>query len=300
MNKGIILILLGYIGWGLFPLYWVLLKHVPAGEVLAHRMLWSVPVLLIFVSLVSRWRREYFATFKNVKEIRWLFLTAILITINWGVYVLAVNEGRVVEASMGYFLSPLLHVLAGLLIFKEKIGLFRRLAIGFAAVGVFYYISSVDVFPWIGLVVGFTFASYGILRKFIQTSAVPGLLMETLLLVPLSLGYVIYLTASHKAQFLSLNLSTDIYLGLAGLVTVIPLILFTAGARLLPMATTGILFYITPTMQFLVGAYIFKEAINPHQLIGFIGIWIGLALYSISLLKRQSGLEAPKSLKSSL
>ena len=169
-----------------------------------------------------------------------------------------------------------------------------ELAIGFAALGVFYYIYSVDVFPWIGLVVGFSFASYGILRKFIQTSAVPGLLMETLLLVPLSLGFVIYLAASHKAQFLNLNLNTDIYLGLAGLVTVVPLILFTAGARLLPMATTGILFYITPSMQFFVGAYIFKEEINPHQLIGFIGIWIGLALYTISLLKRQSGLEAQK------
>ena len=296
MNKGIILILLGYIGWGLFPLYWVLLKHVSAGEVLAHRMLWSVPVLLLFVAIISNWRHEFISTFKNKKELGWLLLTAILITINWGVYVLAVNQGRVVEASMGYFLSPLLHILGGLIIFKEKIGLFRQLAIVFAALGVFYYISSVDVFPWIGLVVGFSFASYGILRKFIQTSAVPGLLVETLLLVPLSMGFVIYLAASNKAEFLNLNLSTDIYLGLAGLVTVVPLILFTAGARLLPMATTGILFYITPSMQFFIGVYLFKEEINPNQLIGFIGIWIGLVLYTFSLLRRQTKLETQKSI----
>jgi chloramphenicol-sensitive protein RarD len=300
MNKGIILILLGYIGWGLFPLYWVLLKHVSAGEVLAHRMLWSVPVLLLFVAIISNWRHEFISTLKNKKELSWLLLTAILITINWGVYVLAVNQGRVVEASMGYFLSPLLHILGGLIIFKEKIGLFRQLAIVFAALGVFYYISSVDVFPWIGLVVGFSFASYGILRKFIQTSAVPGLLVETLLLVPLSMGYVIYLVASNKADFLNLNLSTDIYLGLAGLVTVVPLILFTAGARLLPMATTGILFYITPSMQFFIGVYLFKEEINPNQLIGFIGIWIGLVLYTFSLLRRQTKLETPKSITPSL
>ena len=300
MNKGIILILLGYIGWGLFPLYWVLLKHVSAGEVLAHRMLWSVPVLLIFVAIISSWRHDFLNTFKNKKELGWLLLTAILITINWGVYVYAVNQERVVEASMGYFLSPLLHILGGLIIFKEKIGVFRKLAIMFAALGVIYYISSVDAFPWIGLVVGFSFASYGILRKFIRTAAVPGLLVETLLLVPLSLGFVIYLAATNKAEFLNLDSSTDIYLGLAGLVTVVPLVLFTAGARLLPMTTTGILFYITPTMQFIVGAYIFKEEVNPDQFIGFIGIWIGLALYTFSLLKRQKRLEGSKSITPSI
>jgi chloramphenicol-sensitive protein RarD len=288
MNKGIILILLGYIGWGLFPLYWVLLKQVPASEVLAHRMLWSVPVLLVFVTFISRWRTDFLNTFKNKKELGWLLLTAILITINWGVYVYAVNQERVVEASMGYFLSPLLHILAGFIIFKERIGRFRQLAIAFAAAGVFYYIASVEVFPWIGLVVGFSFAAYGILRKFIQTAAVPGLLMETLLLTPLSLGFIIYLTINKQATFLNSDLNTDIFLSLAGLVTVVPLVLFTAGARLLPMATTGILFYITPTMQFLVGALIFHEEVNPNQLIGFIGIWIGLALYSFSLLRRSN------------
>ncbi len=282
---------MGYIGWGLFPLYWALVKHVPAFEVLSHRMLWSVPVLIIFVAFVASWRADLLSTLKNKRELGWLLLTAILITINWGVYVYAVNNDRVVEASMGYFLSPLLHVLSGLIIFKEQLGPLRKLAVTFATLGVLYYIFSVEVFPWIGLVVGFSFAAYGILRKFIKTSAVPGLLVETLLLVPLSLGYLIYLGINNEAIFLQLNLSTDIFLGLAGLVTVVPLVLFTAGARLLPMTTTGILFYITPTMQFLIGAFIFKEAVNPDQLIGFSGIWIGLGLYAFSLLKRQDKLE---------
>lgn len=287
MNKGIILVLLGYIGWGLFPLYWSLVKHVPALEVLAHRMLWSVPVLLIFVALISNWRADFFSVIKNKKELVFLFITAILITINWGVYVYAVNVGRVVEASMGYFLSPLLHILGGMLIFKEKLGPFRKLAVAFAATGVFYYIFTVGIFPILGLILGFSFASYGILRKFIQTSAVPGLFVETLLLVPFSAGFLIYLGFTDQAVFTNYNLSTDVYLALAGLVTAVPLLLFTAGSRLLPMTTTGILFYITPSMQFLIGVYVFEESLNTNQLIGFAWIWLGLIMYAFSLMKRR-------------
>ena len=157
----------------------------------------------------------------------------------------------------------------------------------FATAGVIYYVVTGGVFPALGLILGFSFGAYGILRKFIKTPAVPGLLIETLLLAPFSLGYLIYLGSIDKAVFLNLNISTDVYLALAGLVTAVPLLLFTAGARLLPMTTTGILFYITPTMQFLIGILVYKEQLNTNQLIGFVGIWIGLLLYAISLLKRQ-------------
>ena len=285
MNKGILLILAGYIGWGLFPLYWALLKDVGAYEVLAHRMLWSVPVLLLFVSLKYSWRKSFSTAIKNPKELVWLLLTALLITVNWGLYIVAVNSDRVVEASMGYFLSPLLNVLGGFLVFKEQISRLKQLALLFATIGVFYYILSVDHLPWLGLIIGFSFAAYGVLRKYIQTEAVPGLLVETLLLIPLSLGFILYLAIHKQASFLNSEGLITFWLILAGLVTVVPLVLFTSGARLLPMTTTGILFYITPTMQFLVGVVIFNEAINPHQLIGFVGIWIGLALYAIALIK---------------
>ena len=288
MNKGIALILLGYIIWGLFPLYWVLLKQVPATEVLAHRMLWSVPVLILFVALVKNWRSSFMSALKDKKELAWLLLTATLITINWGVYIVAVSLDRVVEASMGYFLTPLLNILGGFLIFREKIGRLKMLAILFAALGVFYYIASIRHFPWIGLVLGFSFATYGTLRKLIKTPAVPGLLLETLWLIPLSLGYVLYLQYTQQNAFGNLSVDIDIWLILAGVVTVIPLVLFTSGARLLPMTTSGILFYITPSLQFLVGALVFHEAIDFKQLIGFIGIWTGLALYSYDLLRHQS------------
>jgi len=252
---------------------------------LAHRMLWSVPVLIIFVLLVPEWRRQFLQALTNKRELTWLLGSAILITINWGVYIIAVNQGRVVEASMGYFLTPLLHILGGFLIFKERIGRLKQLAVLCAALGVFYYIASVDTFPWIGLILGISFAGYGILRKHIQTPSVPGLLLETLILIPFSLGFVLYLAATQQASFLNTTPMTNLWLALAGIVTAVPLILFTSGARLLPMTTTGILFYITPTIQFLVGALVFHEALNIHQLIGFIGIWLGLALYTVSLVK---------------
>lgn len=283
MNKGIVLILLGYISWGLFPIYWAMLKHVPATEVLAHRMLWSVPVLIIFVVVVQKWRKDFLSTIKDRKELGWLLLTAILITINWGTYIIAVNYDRVVEASMGFFLTPLLHVLGGFLVFNERINHIKKLAVICATLGVTYYVTSVDTFPWIAIVLGISFASYGILRKKIKTSAVSGLLLETLLLAPLSLGYIIYLIVNQSSSFLHISTTTDLWLVLAGIVTVVPLVLFTAGTRLLPMTTTGILFYITPTIQFFVGIFLFHEKINPNQIVGFIGIWIGLALYTYSL-----------------
>jgi chloramphenicol-sensitive protein RarD len=286
MNKGIVLILLGYFGWGLFPLYWSLLNHVAAIEVLAHRMFWSAPVLLCVVLLVTAWRVDFMTALRNKKELSYLFVTAMLITINWGVYLVAVNQGRVVEASMGYFLTPLLNVLGGYFIFKEKISFLKQLAIGFAALGVFYYISSAEHFPWLGLVVGVSFAAYTVLRKLITTAAVSGLFIETLMLLPFSLALIIYLSIKQQASFLNDTISTDLWLYLAGIVTVIPLVLFTAGARLLPITTTAILFYITPTLQFLLAIWIFNEVINPHQLLGFLAIWIGLALYSYALIKK--------------
>jgi chloramphenicol-sensitive protein RarD len=273
------------LGWGLFPLYWALLSHVAAIEVLVHRMFWSAPVLLLVVGVVKAWRVDFINVFKNKKELLFLLITALLITTNWGVYIVAVNQNKVVEASMGYFLTPLLNVLGGYFVFKERISALKRLAIAFAALGVFYYIVSGDIFPWVGLILGFSFAAYTTLRKLIKTSAVSGLFVETLILLPFSLAVILYLSFTQQTSFLNDSSMTDLWLCLAGLVTVIPLLLFTAGARLLPLTTTGILFYITPSLQFLVGVWVFNEVINPHQLIGFIGIWAGLLIYSYALIK---------------
>jgi len=183
MNKGYAVILTGYIGWGLFPLYWVLLIHVPALEVLLQRMLWSVPVLLLLVLMSARRRAQVKTALGSWPELRWLTISSLVICLNWGIYIWAVANQRVVEASMGYFLTPLLNVIVGLIVFKERLDSVKVAAIACAAVGVLYYIFKAGIFPWVGLSLGVSFAAYGLFRKKMNTNAVPGLLIETLHIV---------------------------------------------------------------------------------------------------------------------
>ena len=271
--------------WGAFPLYWALLNHVNPSEVLIHRILWSIPVLFVLVYLKPSWQASFKAAISSKKELFFLFLTAILITINWGGYILAVNLGRVVEASMGYFLSPVINMIGGYIFFHERISRLRQWAVFFATIGALYYVFSGDSFPWLGLLIGLTFSSYGISRKAMATSAVPGLYIETLLLLPFIFIFSLWFYANYDLAIFNINISTDILLILAGIVTVIPLALFTAGAKLLPMTTVGILFLITPTLQFLVGYVLYDEPVNSNQLLGFIGVWAGLIMYSYALIK---------------
>jgi|TARA_B110000967_G_scaffold170593_1_gene180639 chloramphenicol-sensitive protein RarD len=285
MNKGILLVLTGYMMWGSFPLYWALLNHVNPSEVLVHRILWSVPVLFLLVYFKPSWQKNFKSAISSKKELFFLFLTAILITLNWGGYILAVNIGRVVEASMGYFLSPVISMMGGYIFFHERISKLKQWAVFFATIGALYYVFSGDSFPWLGLLIGFTFSFYGVARKAIATSAVPGLYIETLLLLPFIFIFSLWFYANYDLAIFNVNLSTDILLILAGFVTVVPLALFTAGTKLLPMTTVGILFLITPTLQFLVGYVLYDEPVNFNQLLGFIGVWTGLILYSYALIR---------------
>ncbi len=287
MNKGYLMILTGYVGWGLFPLYWSLLSHIAPLEVFLHRMLWATPVLLILVLLSLRRRQQVISAFRSWAEVRLLAVSSLFICANWGIYIWAVANQRVIEASMGYFLTPLLNVVAGLIFFGEKLDKLKLTAIGFAALGVAYYISSISEFPWVALGVGFSFASYGLLRKKMATNAIPGLLIETLMLLPFTLAALTWLNLNGQAMFGNLNLSTNLWLILGGPVTVIPLAFFTSGTRLLPMTTVGILFYVTPTLQFLSGVVILGESFNQDKLIGFAGIWIGLAIFTYSLISNK-------------
>jgi len=285
MLKAYMTLLAGYLGWGLFPLYWQLLNHVPPLEVTLHRIIWSVPVLMLIIYFNRRRQQDFKKALHSPNQLKLLLLTAVLITINWGVYIWAVANARVVEASMGYFLTPLLNIVAGVWLFKEKLSTLKWAAIGFAAAGVLYYILSVGKLPWVALSVGFSFASYGVLRKKILTGAIVGLSIETLMIGPFALAIIFYLHQQHQAVFLNLNSATNSWLILGGLVTVVPLALFTIGARALPMTSVGILFFITPSMQFLIGTLVLNEPMNPDKFISFAIIWFGLVLYSISLLR---------------
>lgn len=283
MFKAYLTLLSGYIGWGLFPLYWQLLAHVSPVEVTLHRIIWSVPVLALLIHLSPRRQRDFIATFRSRNELKSLLLTAILITLNWGIYVWAVANARVIEASMGYFLAPLIHISSGVFVFKEKLTPLKWLAVALAALGVCFYIISQGDFPWAGLGVGFSFAIYGVLRKKIATGAVVGLYIETLMMTPIALIGLLMLHFQHSAAFLNLDQATNWWLVLSGLVTVVPLALFTTGTRLLPMASVGILFFITPSMQFIMGSMVLGEPINSGKFAAFAIIWSGLILYSFSI-----------------
>lgn len=284
MNRGYAVILTGYIGWGLFPLYWALLSYVPSIEVLLHRMLWSTPVLLLLVLLSARRRTQVRSALQSWHELRWLALSSLIVSFNWGIYIWAVANQRVIEASMGYFLTPLLNVMAGVIVFGERLERLKIIAITFAAAGVVYYIFTTAAIPWVGLAVGISFAAYGLLRKQMKTNAVPGLLVEILLLLPFTLALIFWLHYQREAIFLNYSLNTDLLLILGGPITVIPLAFFTAGTRMLPLTTVGILFYVTPSLQFLTGIILLGESFNLNKLAGFIGIWIGLAIFTYSLL----------------
>jgi chloramphenicol-sensitive protein RarD len=285
MNKGYPIILCGYIGWGLFPLYWALLTHVPALEVLLHRMIWAIPFLLVLVLISSRRKQQVLAACASFKTMRGLMVSSLFICFNWGVYIWAVNNHQVIEASMGYFLTPLMNVIAGYFIFKERLDRLKIVAIIFAAAGVFYYIIGTGSIPWIGLALGASFSAYGIARKKMETNAIPGLLIETLLLLPFTLIALAWLHQTGSAVFLNLNAQTNWLLIIGGPITIIPLAFFTAGTRMIPMTSVGILFYVTPTLQFLSGVIILQEAFNTDKLLGFVGIWIGLVLFSFGLIR---------------
>ena len=287
--RGYFIILCGYVGWGLFPLYWALLNHVPALEVLLHRMLWAVPVLALFIVISAHRRTQVVAAFHSWPAMRLLTVSSIVICLNWGIYIWAVANHRVIEASMGYFLTPLLNVITGVFIFRERIDRFKIIAVGFAALGVLYYILSTSIIPWVGLVVGISFATYGLLRKTMDTNAIPGLFIETLILLPFTLAALSWIHYHNQAIFLNHSINTDWLLVLGGPITILPLAFFTAGTRMLPMTTVGILFYVTPTLQFLSGILILGESFDSNRLFGFLGIWIGLGIFTYSLFKKPAG-----------
>jgi chloramphenicol-sensitive protein RarD len=250
-------------------------------------MLWAVPVLVLLVALSQRRRTQFCAALQSWQEIRWLTLSSLVICFNWGIYIWAVANQQVIEASMGYFLTPLLNVLAGIIVFHEKLTRLKLVAIAFATAGVGYYVLTTATFPWVGLAVAVSFAGYGLLRKQMKTNAIPGLFVETLLLLPFTLGLVLWLHYTAQAVFLHQDWNTDMLLILGGPITIIPLAFFTAGTRMLPMTTVGILFYVTPSLQFLSGIFLLGESFTLDKLIAFGGIWIGLAIFSYSLLQRK-------------
>ena len=263
--------------WGSFPLYFKLLQHVPALEVLAHRVLGSAVLLLALILAWGQWP-ALLAEFRNRRRLGFYLLTALLISGNWLLYIWAVQNSRILEASLGYYINPLVNVLLGVLFLGERLNLRRLIAVLIAAVGVLVLVIGHGVFPWISLTLAFSFGSYGLLRKKAGHAPTLGLCVETVLIAPFAL---LFLIAQGGGALGRVDGHTDALLLGAGFVTVIPLLMFLQATQRLRLSTVGLIQYLTPTLQFLLAVAVYQEPFTSMHQAAFGCIWLALALYSV-------------------
>ena len=280
MNKGTLYAIGAYGLWGLLPLYWRALHDVPALEILAHRVVWALLITLGLVVL-RREGRGLLGAFAKPRVVGVFAVSALLLSVNWFVYIWAVNAGHVVETSLGYFINPLVNVALGVLFLHERLRPGQAVAVVIALIGVLYLTFLYGSPPWIALALAGSFGAYGLIRKTASLESLAGLTLETLLIAPLALGYLLFLEYGGQSAFLHASVPTSALLIGAGLVTAVPLLLFGAGARKITLTTLGLLQYIAPTIQFMLGITVFGEPLSPQRLIGFSLVWLALAIYTV-------------------
>jgi chloramphenicol-sensitive protein RarD len=263
--------------WGLFPLYWKQLEGNPALQLIGHRIAWSF-ILLTVVVMATRQARALW-TALSFRTLRTYFVAAVLISANWYTYVWAVTHGLVVEASLGYYINPLLSVLLGVIILKEGLRPSQWLPLGLAALGVLYLTVTYRSLPWVSLVLAMTFGLYGLVKKTAPLSSLPGLTLETGLLFLPAVAYLLYCESVGQGVFLHTSVEGSWLMVGGGLITAVPLLLFAGAASRVPLSTLGILQYVNPSMQFLLGVLVFHEPFTHVRLIGFIVVWAGLVLF---------------------
>ncbi|MDH3475334.1 MAG: EamA family transporter RarD [Rhodospirillales bacterium] len=266
--------------WGTVPVYFKAVGHVPALEILTHRIVWSVLLLGAIIALTRRWRAIAAALSERRTLLLLLFTTSVL-SLNWLVFIWAINAGRVLETSLGYYINPLVNVVLGVVVLRERVGPWRSLAVVLAAAGVLNLALRAEGFPWVALTLAFTFGTYGLIRKTVKIEAAEGLLVETVLLLPFGLAYLLYLAASGAGAFGTVDWRTDLLLVLSGAVTALPLIWFTAAARRLDYSTLGFFQYIAPSGHFLLAVFVYGEPFTNAHLVTFLCIWSGLAIYTL-------------------
>jgi chloramphenicol-sensitive protein RarD len=272
-----------YVLWGLFPLYWPLLKPASPLEIVSHRAVWTLVFCLIVLSLAKQLHATI-AIVKKPKIMAALFLTTILVSINWLTYIWATNNGHVVEAALGYYINPLIIIAFGVLLLREKMRPLQWLAVGIAAVGVAILTFDYGRLPWIAIALALSWGTYGLVKKKLDLGALEGLTIETLIsLIPYA-GYLIYLSNQGTGQF-GQSTGLTILLISAGAVTAIPLLLFNGSTTRLPYSTIGLLQYIAPTIQFAIGVWVLHEDMPVVRWIGFLVIWLALTALAIDLVR---------------
>ncbi|MFC7362876.1 EamA family transporter RarD [Nocardioides astragali] len=279
-RRGLVLGALAYTLWGTFPLYWTLLEPGGAVEILAHRIIWSLGTMLLILVL---WRRvpQLKALLRDRRRALIISAAAVVITVNWGAYIWGVNNGRVVETSLGYFINPLVTVLMGVLILGERLRRLQWVAMGIAFVAVVVLTFDYGRPPWVALVLAFSFGTYGLAKKQAAVDAVESITLETLVLAPIALAYVGWLMSTGQSNFASHGVGHALLFTTTGIITAIPLMLFGAAAIRVSMVSLGLLQYLAPTIQFALGILVFREDMPASRWIGFGLVWLALVLFTV-------------------
>ena len=276
---GVVYAASAFLIWGISPIYWKALRAVPAFEIVLHRIVWSFFLLVPLIIAMRRWQ-EFLDALKNFRTMLILLFTALIVGGNWLLYIWAVNHDYLLQASLGYYINPLINVVLGMVFLKERLRAPQMLAVVLATIGVILLTVYYGEFPWIALALGVTFGFYGLIRKVAPVGSLVGLAVETLLLTVPALAYLLYLSRLGRGSIFSVSLKLDLLLVGCSLVTAIPLLCFTLGARRLFLSTMGLLQYIAPSCMFVLAVFLFHEPFASAQVVTFILIWTALAIYS--------------------
>jgi chloramphenicol-sensitive protein RarD len=279
MNKGVLNGIAAYAMWGFFPIYWKLLHNVPALQVIGHRIGWSFILLTVYILLARKWQDFRSVAFRP-RTIGLYSIAAVLLSFNWLIYVWGVNAGLIVETSLGYFINPLLSVLLGVVFLRERLRPQQWIPVGLAAAGVIYLTIVYGRPPWIALSLAFTFGFYGFVKKLSPLGSLYGLTLETGIVFPVALVYIVFVAVGGSGMFLQSGAITDLLLIGAGAVTTIPLLMFASAAKQIPLTVVGLLQYIAPTLQFLIGVFVYREPFALSHLIGFGIVWLALIIFA--------------------
>lgn len=282
-NQGIIYAVACYALWGLFPIFWKAITGISAVNVLAHRIVWSFVFLFIWVLLTNR--QTFISYIKQPKLLIRLGLAGFVVSANWGIYIYAVESNHIIEAGLGYYINPLVNVFLGYVFLKERLASMQKVAVVLALIGVTYFTISYGKFPWISLALATTFGLYGLLKKKANLESMPALTVETMVVCPFALAFLIYTTQSNSTPFFPPSAITTLLLVLSGIVTAIPLYWFGKSAQVIPLSTMGFIQYLCPTLQLLLGVFVYGESFGMEYLICFAFVWTGLAFYTLSIIK---------------
>jgi chloramphenicol-sensitive protein RarD len=285
---GFLFALAAFITWGILPIYWKLLKEASPLEILSHRIVWS----FLFVMLILYWRKRPLP-WKGLKrkDRLLLALTGALVGVNWLIYIFAVNSDQILEASMGYYINPLLSIMLGMIVLKERLDKLKIAGFVLAIIGVLYITIDYGKLPWIALSLATLFATYGLLKKMSKVDPMQALGMEVLYLCPLAFGFLLFLGGSGEGHIIAGGIAMTLLLAFAGVVTTLPLYWFAEGARRIDLSSVGFMQFIAPSMMILIGVFIYGEDFTTTHLVSFGCIWIALGLYSISIIRELKGRE---------